>query len=107
MAVPNKEEQLPAAAQVIEPMKTEEASVPPPMEVPPQPRTALEALQQRLAKYKSSMEQAQGENNSSKVRRMGRIVKQYEDAIKGHKAGRPIPYDELPTPPGKNIVRAN
>lgn len=32
--------------------------------------------------------------------RFGRIVKQYEDAIKKHKSGKPVPFDELPTPPG-------
>lgn len=31
---------------------------------------------------------------------MGRIVKQYEQAIKQHRAGKPIAVDELPTPPG-------
>ncbi|XP_018899694.2 coiled-coil and C2 domain-containing protein 1-like isoform X2 [Bemisia tabaci] len=64
------------------------------------PSTPLEALEQRLAVYVKSEEQAKEENNSSKARRMGRIVKQYKDAIKAHKAGRSIPYDELPTPPG-------
>lgn len=34
------------------------------------------------------------------ARRFGRIVKQYEDAIKRCKAGKPVPFDELPTPPG-------
>lgn len=60
----------------------------------------MEALQQRLEKYKSAAEQAQQEGNSSKARRMGRIQKQYEDAIKAHRAGKPIDFDELPTPPG-------
>lgn len=60
----------------------------------------MEALQQRLSKFKESEENAKKENNASKVRRMGRIVKQYEDAIRLHKAGKPIPVDELPTPPG-------
>lgn len=31
---------------------------------------------------------------------MGRIVKQFEHAIKQHKSGKPIPLDDLPTPPG-------
>ncbi|XP_061396144.1 coiled-coil and C2 domain-containing protein 1-like [Musca vetustissima] len=60
----------------------------------------LEALQQRLEKYKSVEEAAKAEGNSSKARRFGRIVKQYEDAIKAYKNGRPVPYDELPVPPG-------
>ncbi|XP_067001233.2 coiled-coil and C2 domain-containing protein 1-like isoform X2 [Anabrus simplex] len=67
---------------------------------PPAPATVLEALQQRLAKYQSCEQQAKEEGNASKARRMGRIVKQYEGAIKLHKAGKPIPVDELPTPPG-------
>uniref|UniRef100_A0A182SBD0 Coiled-coil and C2 domain-containing protein 1-like n=1 Tax=Anopheles maculatus TaxID=74869 RepID=A0A182SBD0_9DIPT len=62
--------------------------------------TVLEALEQRLDKYKSVEQAAKDEGNSSKARRIGRIVKQYQDAIKMHKAGKPIPIDELPTPPG-------
>lgn len=31
---------------------------------------------------------------------MGRIIKQYQEAIKLHAAGKPIPVDELPTPAG-------
>ncbi|XP_055529927.1 coiled-coil and C2 domain-containing protein 1-like [Wyeomyia smithii] len=65
-----------------------------------QAATIMEALQQRLEKYKSVEKAAKDENNASKARRIGRIVKQYEDAIKLHKAGKPIPLDELPTPPG-------
>lgn len=42
-------------------------------------------------------------DNPSKVRRYGRIIKQFEQAIKLHKAGKPIPVDELPTPPGIKI----
>ncbi|XP_018336599.1 coiled-coil and C2 domain-containing protein 1-like isoform X2 [Agrilus planipennis] len=60
----------------------------------------LEDLQQRLEVYQKQEEKAKEEGNSSKVRRMGRIVKQFEDAIKLHKNGKPIPLDELPTPPG-------
>lgn len=58
------------------------------------------ALQQRLEKYKSVEQSAKEEGNNSKARRFGRIIKQYEDAIKSHKAGRPVVYDELPCPPG-------
>ncbi|XP_049294361.1 coiled-coil and C2 domain-containing protein 1-like isoform X2 [Anopheles funestus] len=65
-----------------------------------QASTVLEALEQRLEKYISVEQAAKDEGNSSKARRMGRIVKQYQDAIKMHKAGKPIPIDELPTPPG-------
>lgn len=62
--------------------------------------TVLEALEQRLAIYKEHEAQAKEQGNSSKARRHGRIVKQYEQAIKMHKAGKPVPVDELPTPPG-------
>lgn len=27
-------------------------------------------------------------------------MQQYQDAIKNHKAGRPVAFEELPTPPG-------
>ncbi|XP_017778649.1 PREDICTED: coiled-coil and C2 domain-containing protein 1-like isoform X2 [Nicrophorus vespilloides] len=59
-----------------------------------------EALQQRLDIYKEQEQAAKEQGNSSKARRMGRIVKQYENAIKLNNQGKPIPVDELPTPPG-------
>ncbi|XP_037960446.1 coiled-coil and C2 domain-containing protein 1-like isoform X2 [Teleopsis dalmanni] len=62
--------------------------------------TMLEALQQRLDKYKAVEESAKTEGNASKSRRFGRIVKQYEDAIKQYKSGRVVAFDELPIPPG-------
>ncbi|KAL1513388.1 hypothetical protein ABEB36_002807 [Hypothenemus hampei] len=62
--------------------------------------TIEEALQQRLEFYKTYVAKAQEEENSSKARRFGRIVKQFEQALKAHKAGRPIDIEELPTPPG-------
>ena len=66
----------------------------------PIPKTALEALQQRLEKYKQGQKNAQDAGESSRVRRTGRIVKQYEEAIKMVKAGKPIDLSELPCPPG-------
>ncbi|KAJ8305464.1 hypothetical protein KUTeg_016009 [Tegillarca granosa] len=89
--------------------KQEEIVVPPPpsaeeekaiFNAPDAPNSVMEALQQRLAKYKSSEDAAKAAGETSKARRHGRIVKQYQDAIKAHKAGRPVDYDELPTPPG-------
>lgn len=59
-----------------------------------------EALQQRLEVYQKQEESAKEQGNASKARRMGRIVKQFQDAIKLHNAGKPIPVEELPTPPG-------
>ena len=34
------------------------------------------------------------------ARRMGRIVKQYQDAIKMNKSGKAYAYEDLPAPPG-------
>ncbi|XP_047544484.1 coiled-coil and C2 domain-containing protein 1-like isoform X1 [Vanessa atalanta] len=62
--------------------------------------TVDEALRQRLACFQQQESKAKEDGNTSKARRMGRIVKQYQDAIKLHNAGRPIPVDELPTPNG-------
>ena len=65
-----------------------------------QRNASLEALHERLDKYRAGLESAKAEGNGSKARRMGRIVKQYEDAIKTVKAGKSIDFSELPTPPG-------
>jgi coiled-coil and C2 domain-containing protein 1 len=99
-----------AVIKIVEPPKKEEAEAqreaePQTDETPEeenliQASTVMEALQQRLEKYKSTEKAAKDEGNSSKARRVGRIVKQYEDAIKMHKSGKPIPVDDLPTPPG-------
>ncbi|XP_059061811.1 coiled-coil and C2 domain-containing protein 1-like isoform X2 [Achroia grisella] len=62
--------------------------------------TMEEALKQRLAAFQQLEAKAKEEGNSSKARRMGRIVKQYVEAIRLHAAGRPLPADELPTPAG-------
>lgn len=70
------------------------------------PKTVMEALEQRLKKYQETEEAAKREENPSKVRRMGRIVQQYKNAIQLHKAGKPIPVEELPTPPGKKLLCA-
>uniref|UniRef100_V5HG52 Putative cc2d1a protein n=1 Tax=Ixodes ricinus TaxID=34613 RepID=V5HG52_IXORI len=67
---------------------------------PPPPTSVLEALQQRLEKYQSTITEAKEKGDDRKVRRLGRIVKQYEDAIKLHKAGKPVDFEELPAPPG-------
>ncbi len=55
---------------------------------PPPPRTVEEALSQRLAKYRQDEAKAKAEGNAGKARRLGRICKQYEDAMRAHKAGR-------------------
>jgi len=68
-------------------------------EAPPPPATVLEALDQRLKRYRHDESRAKEEGNASRVRRLGRICKQYEDAVKLAKAGK-LPLEELPTPPG-------
>ncbi|ERL90779.1 hypothetical protein D910_08125 [Dendroctonus ponderosae] len=67
---------------------------------PLQAGTIEEALQQRLEFYKAHEQQAKDEANSSKARRFGRIVKQFEQALKAHRAGKGVEFEELPTPPG-------
>lgn len=62
--------------------------------------TVEEALRQRLAYFQQQESKAKEDGNSSKARRMGRIVKQYQEAVRLHAAGRALPGDELPTPPG-------
>ncbi|XP_056329318.1 coiled-coil and C2 domain-containing protein 1B isoform X2 [Danio aesculapii] len=67
---------------------------------PAQPNTILEALEQRMAKYKEAFTQAKASGDERKTRMHDRIAKQYQAAIRAHKAGRPVNYDELPAPPG-------
>lgn len=47
------------------------------------------------------LSRTQNEGNARKERMNQRIMKQYEDAIKKHRAGKPVDFDELPTPPGE------
>ncbi|XP_041484231.1 coiled-coil and C2 domain-containing protein 1-like isoform X2 [Lytechinus variegatus] len=68
-------------------------------EEPPTPKTDLEAMLQRRGVYKSMADKAKEENNDSKTRRIGRIVKQYEDAIRKQKLGKPVDLSELPSLP--------
>ncbi|XP_051554739.1 coiled-coil and C2 domain-containing protein 1B-like isoform X2 [Myxocyprinus asiaticus] len=67
---------------------------------PAQPKTILEALEQRMAKYKEAFTQAKASGDDRKARMHDRITKQYQAAIRAHKAGRAVNYDELPAPPG-------
>ena len=75
---------------------------PPPESDPsiPVPTTLLEGLQQRLDKYKEGVTKAEQEGNSSKARRMKRVLAQFEEAIAACKSGKPYDYSELPAPPG-------
>ncbi|XP_022690568.1 coiled-coil and C2 domain-containing protein 1-like isoform X2 [Varroa jacobsoni] len=67
---------------------------------PPQAQTVLGALEQRLAKYQEAEAQAKDKGDSSRARRLGRIVKDYETTIKAHKAGKKVNFEDLPVPPG-------
>ncbi|XP_043513359.1 coiled-coil and C2 domain-containing protein 1-like isoform X5 [Frieseomelitta varia] len=67
---------------------------------PPSSENLGTALKERLEACKKIKTTAENEGNSSKARRYGRICKQFEDAIKLHARGKPVPIDELPTIPG-------
>uniref|UniRef100_A0A667GUA0 Coiled-coil and C2 domain containing 1A n=1 Tax=Lynx canadensis TaxID=61383 RepID=A0A667GUA0_LYNCA len=73
---------------------------PAPSTVPPPPRTLLEALEQRMERYHVAAAQAKTKGDQRKARMHERIVKQYQDAIRAHKAGRTVDVAELPVPPG-------
>ncbi|XP_036158693.1 coiled-coil and C2 domain-containing protein 1A isoform X1 [Myotis myotis] len=75
-------------------------TVPSTPEVPPPPRTLLEALEQRMERYHVAAAQAKTKGDQRKARMHERIVKQYQDAIRAHKAGRAVDVAELPVPPG-------
>ncbi|MEJ1286224.1 coiled-coil and C2 domain containing 1A [Cricetulus griseus] len=74
--------------------------LPPPPEVPQPPRSLLEALEQRMERYHVAAAQAKAKGDQRKARMHERIVKQYQDAIRAHKAGRAVDVTELPVPPG-------
>ncbi|XP_075857546.1 coiled-coil and C2 domain-containing protein 1A isoform X4 [Microcebus murinus] len=76
------------------------ATAPTMPEVPPAPRTLLEALEQRMERYHAAAAQAKSKGDPRKARMHERIVKQYQDAIRAHKAGRAVDVAELPVPPG-------
>ncbi|KAK1128344.1 hypothetical protein K0M31_002808 [Melipona bicolor] len=67
---------------------------------PPSSENLGTALKERLEACKKIKTTAENEGNLSKARRYGRICKQFEDAIKLHVRGKPVPIDELPTIPG-------
>ncbi|KAA8595144.1 hypothetical protein FQN60_012279 [Etheostoma spectabile] len=66
----------------------------------PAPSNLAEALQQRMDIYKSAAEGAKSKGDDRKARMHQRIIKQYQDAIRAHKAGRPVTLSDLPVPPG-------
>ncbi|XP_029286424.1 LOW QUALITY PROTEIN: coiled-coil and C2 domain-containing protein 1A [Cottoperca gobio] len=66
----------------------------------PAPSSLGEALQQRMDIYKSAAEGAKSKGDDRKARMHQRIVKQYQDSIRAHKAGRTVTLSDLPVPPG-------
>ncbi|XP_028284181.1 coiled-coil and C2 domain-containing protein 1B [Parambassis ranga] len=67
---------------------------------PAAPKDVLEALEQRRAKYVEASVQAKANGDDRKARMHDRIAKQYQSAIRAHKAGKAVDFDELPVPPG-------
>ncbi|XP_040912213.1 coiled-coil and C2 domain-containing protein 1B isoform X2 [Toxotes jaculatrix] len=67
---------------------------------PAAPKDVLEALEQRRAKYAEASAQAKAGGDDRKARMHDRIAKQYQSAIRAHKAGKAVDFDELPVPPG-------
>nr|XP_061791777.1 coiled-coil and C2 domain-containing protein 1A [Nerophis lumbriciformis] len=84
--------------------KVQTPAAPPPRQEPtaalPAPSNVAEALQQRMDIYKSAADGAKNKGDDRKARMHQRIVKQYQDSIKAHKAGRPVNLSDLPVPPG-------
>uniref|UniRef100_A0A8B9JEX6 DM14 domain-containing protein n=1 Tax=Astyanax mexicanus TaxID=7994 RepID=A0A8B9JEX6_ASTMX len=90
----------PSQSSSIKPATAPAPSSAPASDALPAPRNLAEALQQRMDKYKSAAETAKSKGDDRKARMHQRIVKQYQDAIRAHKAGRPVNLAELPVPPG-------
>ncbi|XP_034743997.1 coiled-coil and C2 domain-containing protein 1B isoform X2 [Etheostoma cragini] len=67
---------------------------------PAAPKDVLEALEQRRAKYVEASNQAKAGGDDRKARMHDRIAKQYQSAIRAHKAGKAVDFEELPVPPG-------
>uniref|UniRef100_A0A672HMB4 Coiled-coil and C2 domain-containing protein 1B n=1 Tax=Salarias fasciatus TaxID=181472 RepID=A0A672HMB4_SALFA len=75
-------------------------SAPAAASTPAAPKDVLEALEQRRAKYAEASAQAKAAGDDRKARMHDRIAKQYQSAIRTHKLGKPVNFDELPVPPG-------
>ncbi|KAA0188264.1 hypothetical protein HAZT_HAZT010167 [Hyalella azteca] len=72
-----------------------ETAAPEPTSVAPREPTRNAPVIQR-----PSPAAAGSEGNGRKERMNDRIIKQYDDAIKRHKLGKPVAYGDLPSPPG-------
>ncbi|XP_045145637.1 coiled-coil and C2 domain-containing protein 1A [Echinops telfairi] len=98
--LPPPPDQLSADAPSPPPQPLAPTTAPSTPEVPPPPRSLLEALEQRMERYHVAAAQAKAKGDQRKARMHERIVKQYQDAIRAHKAGRAVEVAELPVPPG-------
>ncbi|KAM8838486.1 coiled-coil and C2 domain-containing protein 1B [Synchiropus picturatus] len=92
--VPVKDVSAESSSQVVQSAPTPAASG------PAAPQSVLEALEQRQDKYRETSAQAKAKGDDRKARMYDRIAKQYQAAIRSHKAGRAVNFDELPVPPG-------
>ncbi|NWS50194.1 C2D1A protein, partial [Probosciger aterrimus] len=60
----------------------------------------LQALQLRMRRYEAAAAAAGMQGDARKARMHQRIVKQYQEAIRAHAAGKAVDLSELPVPPG-------
>ncbi|XP_057566784.1 coiled-coil and C2 domain-containing protein 1B isoform X1 [Hippopotamus amphibius kiboko] len=95
---PTAPSDAPPAVERVQPVMA--ADIPTAPVAPTEPQTVLDALQQRLNKYREAGTQARGSGDQRKARMHERIAKQYQDAIRAHRAGRKVDFAELPVPPG-------
>ncbi|XP_065810339.1 coiled-coil and C2 domain-containing protein 1B isoform X2 [Labrus bergylta] len=84
--------------EVTKPVTAAPVSAPP--SAPAVPKDVLEALEQRRAKYAEASSEAKASGDDRKARMHDRIAKQYQSAIRAHKAGKAVNFEELPVPPG-------
>ncbi|XP_012584396.1 PREDICTED: coiled-coil and C2 domain-containing protein 1A [Condylura cristata] len=98
--LPPPPDQLPPDPPSLPPQPAAPTMVSSTPEVPTPPKTLLEALEQRMERYHVAAAQAKTKGDQRKARMHERIVKQYQDAIRAHKAGRAVDVAELPVPPG-------
>ncbi|CAH6790644.1 coiled-coil and C2 domain-containing protein 1B [Phodopus roborovskii] len=89
---------LSPAVEQVQPVMTSELPATP--VAPAEPKTVLDALQQRLNKYREAGIQARASGDERKARMHDRIAKQYQDAVRAHRAGKKVDFAELPVPPG-------
>ncbi|MBW03582.1 Coiled-coil and C2 domain-containing protein 1A, partial [Eschrichtius robustus] len=102
--LPPPPDQLPPDPPSLPPQPPTPAVVPSMPEVPAPPRTLLEALEQRMERYRVAAAQAKTKGDQRKARMHERIVKQYQDAIRAHKAGRAVDGLEATEPTQQSLV---